>query len=282
MSSELLPQHRRFWWAPLALLLVVGLVNPLMIGGPFALDPVLLRVLVWVPFGVLMAAQLTLVGLVWDRFPEGNPFQVLLGVQAALPLVMALAGRFLLPALLAGGHGIAIYGLWNAAHGVAELALLAGAFHLRRADPESGALGVTVSAALAALGGGWTAVGLAPLLALFWKDPLPSELCGSLDDPARAATCASLTGFLTMLAAPLLVILPLLLRRGSGNMGYGVEWLTGPALLLGALAWASLGARWGREGLVWRVLTRIGVGLLLAVMAIAILVIIAFAGHRLW
>lgn len=280
MSSDDLARLRRLWWAPFLVLLLLDLVWPsagrLLYGSHLAFAPVL----VWAPAALLLGAELALLSVVWPRLREGGAYQVLLGLQAALPLLWIVAGRFgLYRWLAATGHDLGLgFLLFALLRDLAQVGFLAGAFHLRGQEPEDGALGVLASAGLVVLGGGWIGVGLGSLLALIWRDPLPSELFG---EGEAGAARASLAGFLMLLAAPVVAAASLLALGGISSRLAG-GWLAGPALLLGAIAWTLLGARLGSGGRVWRILTWVLLGVVLLVLALLVALIVAFAGHRLF
>lgn len=159
-----------------------------------------------------------------------------------------------------------------------ELVALGVAIHLRSQEPEEGALGVAASAALAFLGGGWLVYSLLPLLTRMTKDPLLHELTGAQEDAPRAAARASLTGFLSLLFAPLLVWMTL--REGLSPWSWYAyrAWALAPLSVVGALMWCQLGASLDARGKAWRVLTWVLLGLWVAVLVVAGLLLLALSG----
>ena len=279
MSSDELARLRRLWWVPFLMLVLLDLVWPaasrFLYGSHLAFMPVL----IWAPAVLLLGAELALLSAVWPRLKEGGAFQMLLGVQAALPLIWIAIGRFgLYRWLAAAGPGMgAGFLLFALVRDLAQVGCLAGAFHLRGQEPEDGSLGVLASAGLVVLGGGWVGAGLGSLLALIWKDPLPSDLCG---EGESGAARASLVGFLLLLSAPL-VTAALLLATSAYRANLMGELLAAPALLLGSIAWTLLGARLGTAGRVWRVLTWVLFGFVALALALLVVLILAFSGRRL-
>ncbi|HJU83306.1 MAG TPA: hypothetical protein VJ600_03775 [Holophagaceae bacterium] len=277
MSSDDLARLRSFWWAPFLVLVLLDLFWPVVQSlGPGRIQG-LVPVLIWIPAALLLGAELALLSGVWTRLKEGGAFQVLLGLQAALPLLWIVAGRFGLYRWLAGvgigsGLGLLLFALFR---DLAQVGFLAGAFHLRGQEPEDGPLGVLASAGLVVLGGGWVGVGLGSLLALFWKDPLPSELCG---EGEAGAGRASLAGFLLLVAAPVVAIGWVIAWR-TARMGMQGQWLTGPALLLAAFAWTLMGSRLGSGGKVWRILTWVFLGVALLLVLLMIALLFSFSGR---
>ncbi len=273
---------RRYWWAFLLATLAFDLITPLFYRFSYSTEMGRLHLLMWIPLGVHIALRLVLVGLLWPSLKEGGRVQTLLAVQTAIPVIAVVLNRFLLPALLSrvpmGGRPVYLLSL--ALPLIAEMAALGTAFWLRPQEPEEGELGAAASAGLAVLGQGWIAVGLLPLLARIMNDPLLLELTGAEENTERAASRASLTGFLLLLVSPLIIWSTF--RPGAFGLGFGGFriWVLVPSLLISVILWCRLGASLGAAGKVWRVLTWILLGLCLAALLAGLLILAALAGGR--
>lgn len=254
----------RFWWAPLLLVLGLELVPMQLLvhsGNLWAL---------WIPSGVLLACQIGLLIWVWPLFPSNSPFKFLLVAGMVMEVLQHLGWRYLVHPSFHPGMGLRDGWRWVGlfASPLVELILLSCAFWIARRHAKEASFGVATAAAMSVMRGGWLMVGLTPLLATLWKDPLPFELCGGQEGQERAARAASLVGLLSLVGT-CFVLLPLgiwsstVSMLGAGGLGLG-------AMLIGSAVWAVLGARWGRSGKVARILTWVGLGFL-AALAVLIL-----------
>lgn len=267
---------RRLWWVPLLLILVGDLwflvlyrsgLSGLVMNRPF---------LAYGPMALHLVPRLILFAVVWPRLREGGGFQSLIAVQAALPLVFFAIARFLIPTLVAQGlvGGLGLRLVVTHLHTALELACLAGAFRLRVAEPEEGELGVTTSAGLALLAAGEFTLGLGPILALLFGDPLLEEVSEG------QATRAGRAAFVSVILLPAMAFLRVFAFQGGLGWAGGVAFLQVPALIAAALIWLRVARRLGPEGRIWRVLTL----LTLALVALGILaffaILWAFSGSR--
>jgi hypothetical protein len=273
---------RRYWWAFLLATLAFDLLLPLFYRFSYEAGMGRMQVLIWIPLAIRVAARVALVALIWPSLKEGGRVQTLLALQAAIPLAAVALSRFLLPALFSrmSLSGSYLYLLSMGLPLIAEVAALCTAFWLRPQEPEEGELGVAASAGLAVLGEGWIAVGLLPLLTRIMKDPFLHELTGAHEDAERAASRASLTGFLLLFGSPLLVWSTF--RPGAFGFTFGGirMWLLVPSLLLGSILWCRLGASLGAAGKVWRVLTWVLLGLCVAALLAGLFLLMALSGGR--
>lgn len=268
---------RRLWWVPVLGLVAGDLALFVLLQGPLEALPARRTLLRYLPLALHLLPRVALFAWAWPRLGEGGAYQTLLAAQAALPLLHLALAWGVVPTLVARGL-LAGPLLWTGLRllpPLLELGALALAFRLRASHPEEAELAVPLSAAFAVLGGGWLALGLLPLLAAAFGDPLREELCQG------SATRASLAGFLTLLALPLALLASLGPPWGRSLLGFPLGWLPLPALLLGAWNWTRLGARLGPAGRGWRILTRLGIALL-GLLLLAALLILWALGARPW
>lgn len=265
---------RRLWWVPLLVILAGDLWFLLFFQAGLSGLVLNRQALAYVPFVLHLVPRLALFAVVWPRLREGGPFQTLIAGQAALPLVFFALSRFLMPLLVARGllGGLGLQVLVAYAPTLLELGCLAGAFRLRTADAQEGELGVAASTGLALLGSGELALGLAPLLALAFRDPLLEEFSEG------KASRASFAAFLSILALPVGALLRIFIFRGGLGWNGGVAFLQVPALIGAALGWLHVARRLGPEGRIWRVLTYLTLALAVLAGVAFLLLLLAFRG----
>lgn len=258
-----------FWWVPILVILGMDLLPYwfLISHGP--------SWILWAPWALLVGAQIAFTAWMWPRLSRATAFRMLLVADLGLEALRVGFWHVVSKRALQFGYG-PISGLeWIQlllGPGI-ELVLMSLAFGLARRKAETAAEGVAAVTGVALVRGGWVVVGLGPLLAWLWRDPLPFELCGGGKDQARAAWKASLTGLLYLIAA---FLLPLLIWAGSRlELGRGL--LSIASMLVGALAWAWMGGRWGRPGFCIRVF--IGVGLVFAALITGLFIWFALSFH---
>lgn len=268
---------RRLWWVPILGLVAADLALFILLQGSLEALPTRRALLRYLPFTLHLLPRLALFAWAWPRLREGGAYQTLLAAQAALPLLHLALAWGVVPTLVARGI-LAGPLLWTGLRllpPLLELGALALAFRLRAPHPDEAELAVPLSAAFAVLGGGWLVLGLLPLMAAAFGDPLREEL--SEGSPSRA----SLAGFLTLLALPLALLASLGPLWGRSLLSLPLGWLPLPALLLGAWNWTRFGAGLGVAGRGWRVLTRLGIALL-GLFLLAALLILGALGAKPW
>lgn len=272
MESDFNRTILRYWWAPLLLLIALELL-PLRVILMLGFEG-----LAWLPMGIRVVCQVALLIWVWPRLQPRSPFKVLLIAGILQIGLQVVAWRYLDPWLNHPGQQVAMRWVWASLliSPTVEVILLSLAFWLGRKQPEDASLGVATAAALGIMRGGWMIVGLGPLVAALWRDPLLFELCGGQADQERAARNASWVGLFSLIGT-LFILLPLGAWSSSVTL-LGAGGVALLAMLVGAAMWAVLGARWGRAGTVARTLTWIGLGL----VALVILVVIWFLQHLHW
>lgn len=280
------PLRRRLrlaWWGVPVLLLGEGLFQTVWTlvlrssGGAFAPS----MALALVPWAIHVLVVLGVVGWLYSRGPWAPGVQALLFASAALPFLRFILGRGLAFSGLYGRGGM---GFWLfAALGFALTAALALAAALQRPGetPQGRDAGGLAAGIAASVAGGWAAWALLPLLSRLTGGPFAEEAADAAA-PAGEPSPASLTttgwGGLVCVAAALAV--PVLGAFQYRGLSAGPVFLVDAALLLlGAVTWAVLGARWARgraEGRVLRILTWLALALPVLLLAALLLLLLVF------
>ena len=275
MPNDNIARLRRFWWAPLLVLLLLDLVWPMSMREIWPIlyrsHPDMLQVVRWAPTVLLIGAEVAWLSLAWPGLRLGGVYQILLGLQAALPLAWTAAWLFGLSQWAAGHSMSFLYHLLRLLVPLVQIAFLATAFSLRRQEPEEASAAVLASAGLVMMDGGWIGIGLGSILAWIWNDPLPADLCG---EGAGTATRASIVSLGLFVAAPVLAVLPFFLNHSWGESAIDAMGAV-PALFLGSLAWNGMAARMRSRSRAWSVLTWVlfAVGFLLMVALLFVLAV---------
>ncbi len=265
---------RRLWWVPLLVILAGDLWFLVLYRSGLSGLVMNRQFLAYGPFALHLVPRLILFAVVWPRLREGGGFQALIAVQAALPLLFFAVARFLIPTLVAqglvGGMGVRL--LITHVHTLLELGCLVGAFRLRISDPEEGELGVTTSAGLALLAAGEFTLGLGPILALLFRDPLLEEIS---EGRAARASCAA---FISAIVLPTAAFFRVFGLQGGLGWAGGVAFLQVPALIAAAFIWLREARRLGPEGRIWRVFTYLTLALVPLGILAFIAILLAFRG----
>lgn len=269
MPYDDLAPLRRLWWLPLLTVLVLGFAWAPLWFFIDRLHPLPFQAYGWSHTALMLGVEIAWLVPVWPRLKVGGAYQVLLALQAAMPLAWAVAGHLFL-------------GRWGAAHSrtllfetlalvgpLVQIACLAAAFSLRRLEREGASMAVMASAGLLVMLVGWIGIGLGSVLAWIWGDPLPSDLCG---EGAVAPKRASTIGYACLVAAVVLAVLGVFPRwtHLSGSSDFLGTLVSVFSLALGGLAWSGMGARMGardRALTAWAwILILLGFPLMLAVL----------------
>ncbi|MFN8011455.1 MAG: hypothetical protein U0P81_08615 [Holophagaceae bacterium] len=274
---------RLLWWGVPLLLLGEGVFQTAWTfalrasGGGFAPS----MVLALVPWAIHVLVVLGVVGWLYSRGPWTPGVQALLLASAALPFLRFVLGRGLAFVGLYGRGGM---GFWLfAAVGFALTAALALAAALQRPGetPEGRDAGGLAAGVAASVAGGWAAWALLPLLSRLTGRPFAEEAADAAAphrEPSPVALTTTGWGGLVCVAAALVV--PVLGALQVRGMSLGPVFLVDAAfLLLGAVTWAVLGARWARgrtEGRILRVLTWLALALPVLLIAALVVLLLVF------